>query len=53
MEFPDLRLMWHEVVTGVVEVYEVPGNENVMPREPQVEVLAEKLKASFDKANAA
>lgn len=48
MEMLDRRSRWGELATGHVEVYEVPGNQTAMLREPQVTFLAEQLKACLD-----
>jgi aspartate racemase len=45
-------LGWGKLVTGVLEVHEVPGDHTNMFEEPHVRVVAEKLGACIDKANA-
>lgn len=46
---PDVHLCWDERVGGGLEVYEVPGDHLSMIKEPDVQVLAEKLKACLAK----
>ncbi len=48
----DPRLGWGKLVAGGLEIQEVPGNHMNMFDEPYVRVLAEKLKASLDQAQA-
>jgi aspartate racemase len=46
----DTRLAWRELAIGGAEVYMFPGAHTDMFWEPQVQVLAEQLKACMDKA---
>ena len=44
------RRMPERLAAGVVETYKIPGGHATILEEPRVRILAEKLKASFDKA---
>jgi len=44
----DPQLGWGKLVAGGLEIYEVPGNHLNMFNEPNVQILAEKLKAYLD-----
>jgi aspartate racemase len=46
------QLSWGELAAGGLECHEVPGTHLGMLQEPHVQVLAEKLKACLDKAQA-
>jgi aspartate racemase len=50
--YRDPQLGWGELAAGGLEFHEVPGTHLGMLQEPHVQVLAEKLKASLDKAQA-
>ncbi|MBW4546344.1 MAG: amino acid adenylation domain-containing protein [Symplocastrum torsivum CPER-KK1] len=50
--YRDPQLGWGELATGGLERHEVPGTHLGMLQEPHVQVLAEKLKAYLDKAQA-
>jgi thioesterase domain-containing protein len=43
---------WDQVSSEPVETYSVPGDHITMMTEPHVRVLAEKLRACLDKAQA-
>ena len=49
---PDARICWGRRAIGGVEFYKVPGNHATVVREPHVQVLAEKLMACLDQAQA-
>jgi surfactin family lipopeptide synthetase C len=49
---PPQDLGWSELVQGGVEVISVPGNHLTMVEMPQVAVLAERLQACLDRAQA-
>ncbi|MEK8019856.1 MAG: alpha/beta fold hydrolase, partial [Candidatus Parabeggiatoa sp.] len=40
---------WHQYASGSVDVHVVPGDHHTMMSQPHVQVLAEKLRACFDK----
>jgi len=44
----DLEEGWRELVSGDVEVHEIPGNHIDIIKEPHVRVLAEELRACLD-----
>lgn len=48
----DPAMGWDKVSSEPVEIYSVPGDHNTMLAEPHVRVLAEKLRACLDKAQA-
>lgn len=48
----DLQLGWGSLTAGGLEIQEVPGNHFTLFSEPYVRVLAEKLKACLDQAQA-
>jgi amino acid adenylation domain-containing protein len=48
----DPYLGWDKLVVGGVEIQEVPGSHTDIMQEPQVQLLAEKLTACLDKAQA-
>ena len=48
----DPAMGWDQVSSEPVETYSVPGDHNTMLAEPHVRVLAEKLRACLDKAQA-
>lgn len=48
----ELDLGWSSLVTGGLEIQEVPGDHMNMLNEPHVRVLAEKLQICIDKAQA-
>ena len=48
----DPQLGWGRVVTGGLETHEIPGNHLNMFNEPYVQVLAEKLQACLEQAQA-
>ena len=48
--YRDPELGWGSLATGGVEIHDVPGDHLGIFKEPSVQVLAEKLKASIDKA---
>jgi len=50
--YADPLLGWGELAAGGLEFHEVPGTHLGMLQEPHVQVLAEKLKACLDKAQA-
>jgi aspartate racemase len=41
---------WRKLVNGELEIYEVPGTHMGILEEPNVQVLAEKLRVCMDKA---
>ena len=43
---------WSELASGGLESYEVPGNITTMHQEPNIKVLAEKLRACLEEAQA-
>ncbi|MDQ2097153.1 MAG: amino acid adenylation domain-containing protein [Tychonema bourrellyi B0820] len=45
----DLELGWGEVITGGIEIYEIPSDHLGMLKEPHVRVLGEKLQACIDR----
>jgi len=49
-QFSDLG--WSAMAVGGVEIHEVPGDHMAMFQEPNVQVLAEKLKACIDRVQA-
>jgi thioesterase domain-containing protein len=48
----DPAIGWDKVSSEPVETYSVPGDHITMVTEPHVRVLAEKLRACLDKAQA-
>jgi aspartate racemase len=50
--FIDPDLGWSELAPGGLEIHDVPGDSFSMLQEPQVQVLAEKLKACIDRVQA-
>jgi aspartate racemase len=46
----DLQEGWRELVTGEIEVHEIPGNHINIIKEPHVGALAEKLRSCLDRA---
>jgi thioesterase domain-containing protein len=48
----DPAMGWDQVSSEPVETYSVPGDHITMVTEPHVQVLAEKLRACLDKAQA-
>jgi aspartate racemase len=50
--YGDPHLGWGELAAGGLDFHEVPGTHLGMLQEPHVKVLAEKLKACLDKAQA-
>jgi amino acid adenylation domain-containing protein len=46
----DLHDGWRELVTGDIEVHEIPGNHINIIKEPHVGALAEKLRGCLDQA---
>ncbi|MEG4010797.1 MULTISPECIES: amino acid adenylation domain-containing protein [unclassified Microcoleus] len=46
----DTALGWGEVVTGGIEIHEIPSDHLGMLQEPHVRILAEKLQAAVDRA---
>ncbi|WP_228050002.1 non-ribosomal peptide synthetase [Tychonema sp. LEGE 06208] len=46
----DPALGWGEVVTGGIEIHEIPSDHLGMLQEPHVRILAEKLQAAVDRA---
>jgi thioesterase domain-containing protein len=40
----DVPYTWEPLIAGGIEVHEIPGNHDTMWHEPQVQILAEKLK---------
>jgi thioesterase domain-containing protein len=48
----DPAMGWDKASSEPVETYSVPGDHNTMVAEPHVRVLAEKLRACLDKAQA-
>jgi amino acid adenylation domain-containing protein len=44
----DARLDWAKLATGNLDVHDIPGNHETILREPNIQVLAEKLKACLD-----
>ncbi|MGB7708829.1 MAG: amino acid adenylation domain-containing protein [Microcoleus sp.] len=46
----DRELGWGEVITGGIEVYDIPSDHLGMLKEPYVRVLGEKLQAAVDRA---
>ncbi|MEG3938620.1 amino acid adenylation domain-containing protein [Microcoleus sp. S36b_A3] len=46
----DPELGWGEVVTGGIEIHEIPSDHLGMLQEPHVRILAEKLQAAVDRA---
>ena len=51
--YPDPTLGWSRVMTGGLEIYEVPGSHGAIVSEPRVQFLVEKLRVCLDKAQAA
>jgi hypothetical protein len=49
----DVEAGWKFLAQGGVEIHNIPGNHLDIVKEPYVQVLAEKLKACIDKAQAA
>ena len=49
-DFDDNRLGWRRLAAGGLDVYEIPGNHTTIREEPNVRVLAEKLKLCLKKA---
>jgi surfactin synthase thioesterase subunit len=49
--FEDNRLHWKTVAGGGFEVHVIPGRHDTIREEPQVGYLAEKLKASLERAH--
>jgi aspartate racemase len=50
--YSDPHLGWGELAAGGLECHEVPGTHLGMLQEPHVQVLAKKMKACLDKAQA-
>jgi len=48
----DPKLGWGSLVTGGLDLYEVPGHHMNMFKEPYIQVLAEKLQACLDQVQA-
>ena len=48
--FEDNRLQWKTIADGGFEVHVIPGRHDTIREEPHVAYLAEKLKASIDRA---
>ena len=48
--YPDPTLGWGELVTGELEIHEVPGFHGAIVAEPHVRFLAEQLKGCIEKA---
>lgn len=46
---PDRTLGWHQLTEVGVDVHQIPGNHFTMLRKPQVELLAQRLKACIEK----
>ncbi|MEG4110940.1 MULTISPECIES: amino acid adenylation domain-containing protein [unclassified Microcoleus] len=46
----DLELGWGRVITGGIEVHEIPSDHLGMLKEPHVRILGEKLQAAVDRA---
>ena len=46
----DTRLDWSNVAKGELETYLVPGDHSTLLKEPNLRILAEKLKACLDEA---
>ncbi|MGB8690508.1 MAG: amino acid adenylation domain-containing protein [Microcoleus sp.] len=46
----DRELGWGEVITGGIEIYEIPSDHLGMLKEPHVRILGEKLQAAVDRA---
>ncbi|MEG4119910.1 amino acid adenylation domain-containing protein [Microcoleus sp. N9_B4] len=46
----DLELGWGRVITGGIEVYDIPSDHLGMLKEPHVRILGEKLQAAVDRA---
>ncbi|MEG4217554.1 amino acid adenylation domain-containing protein [Microcoleus sp. Pol14C6] len=46
----DLELGWGRVITGGIEVHEIPSDHLGMLKEPHVQILGEKLQAAVDRA---
>ena len=46
----DPYLGWRQALTGHIETHEIPGDHEAMLREPNIRVLAEKLKACLENA---
>ena len=49
-DFEDNRLGWRRLAAGGLEVHEIPGNHTTIREEPNVRVLAEKLKVCLKKS---
>ncbi|HZI87679.1 MAG TPA: alpha/beta fold hydrolase, partial [Pyrinomonadaceae bacterium] len=49
-DFEDNRLGWRRLAAGGLEVHEIPGNHTTIREEPNVRVLAEKLKVCLKNA---
>jgi thioesterase domain-containing protein/acyl carrier protein len=48
----DPYIGWREFLTGRIETHEIPGDHEVIFREPNVQVFAEKLKACLENTKA-
>ena len=48
--FEDNRLGWRRLAAGGLEIHEIPGNHTTMREEPNVRVLAERLKLCLENA---
>jgi len=48
--FEDNRLRWKTIAAGGFEVHVIPGRHDTIREEPHVAYLAEKLRASIDRA---
>ncbi|MEI2582759.1 non-ribosomal peptide synthetase [Scytonema sp. PRP1] len=48
----DPQFGWGELITGGIDVYHIPGSHYTLLEEPNVRVLAEKLKLCLEKAHA-
>lgn len=46
----DRELGWGEVITGGIEIYDIPSDHLGMLKEPHVRILGEKLQAAVDRA---
>lgn len=48
---PDPTLGWGELIEGDLELYEIPAYHQTILSEPQVNIMAEKLKIFLEKTN--
>jgi thioesterase domain-containing protein len=48
--YPDVQMGWGDLVTGKLDVVELPVNPHAMLVEPYVQILAERLKEALDRA---